>query len=541
MALIDRLRWRFASLPRRIIDRLFLEKRSERPADERQWELTSDELAAYHRVRVAEISEVDLVDDRTWSDLEMGRICRRLDRSVTPLGSQYLYSHLRCHEDDPGILAANAEALKSLRANPAAVERLRRSLAQLNRGGAARLAEVLFGTPLTTPRQYRIFYLLSAAAILCPFGLLISPWFLAPSVGFWVLNIALHYIYGESVVARGPALKSLAVLVGCVPKMCEALRGTDLPEAIEINSLAGTARKVQKQISRAFLRNYAGDDITAIITEYLNLLCLFELSAFCRATVAVNEEQSDLARLFRIIARLDAFQGLAAALFEYPSICVPEFQPGRSFTLVAVYHPLLNHPVSNTVAGTGRSILLSGTNMSGKTTFIKTLGVNLILAQTLGLCLAEKAVLPSARVRTLIDRQDTILTGQSYFFFEATELLRMLKEAEQPGRQFWFILDEIFRGTNTIERVAAGAAVLNHLSQRGFVVASTHDYELTNLLKKEFDSYHFSEVVDGNEARFDYRLRKGPCTTRNAIKLLALAGYPNSVIDLAESLQFERQ
>lgn len=541
MALIDRLRWRFVTLPRRIIDRLFFEKRAQRPAFERQWELTSDELTAYHRVRVAKINPVDLVDDRTWSDLEMGKIYLHLDRSVTPPGAQYLYSFLRSHESKPETLATNADAINTLKGKPALVERLRSSLEQLNRGGAAGLAEVLFGRPLTAPRHHRVFYLLSAAAILCPFGLLISPWFLVPSVGFWILNITLHYVYGENVVARGPALKSLAVLVGCVPKICEALRGTDFPEAIEINSLAGTARKVQKQISRAFLRNYAGDDITAIITEYLNLLCLFELSAFCRAILAVNEEQAGLASIFRIIARLDAFQGLSAALSEYPSVCVPEFQSGRSFTLVAVYHPLLNHPVSNTVAGSGKSILLSGTNMSGKTTFIKTLGVNLILAQTLGLCLAEKAVLPLARVRTLIDRQDTIITGQSYFFFEATQLLCMLKEAEQPGRQFWFILDEIFRGTNTIERVAAGAAVLNHLSRRGFVVASTHDYELTNLLKNEFDSYHFSEVVDGNEARFDYRLRKGPCTTRNAIKLLGLAGYPKSVIELAESLQFERK
>lgn len=84
--------------------------------------------------------------------------------------------------------------------------------------------------------------------------------------------------------------------------------------------------------------------------------------------------------------------------------------------------------------------------------------------------------------------------------------------------------------------VAAGAAVLNHLNRCGFVIASTHDRELTSLLRNEFDPYHFSEVIAGNEAHFDYRLRKGPSTTRNAIKLLGLAGYPQSVIALAEKI-----
>lgn len=84
--------------------------------------------------------------------------------------------------------------------------------------------------------------------------------------------------------------------------------------------------------------------------------------------------------------------------------------------------------------------------------------------------------------------------------------------------------------------MAAGAAVLSYLNQHGVVVASTHDPELNRLLAATFDSYHFSEVLDGNQARFDYQLRKGPCTKRNAIRLLALAGYPLEIVAQAERL-----
>jgi hypothetical protein len=112
----------------------------------------------------------------------------------------------------------------------------------------------------------------------------------------------------------------------------------------------------------------------------------------------------------------------------------------------------------------------------------------------------------------------------------------MLNDAAQSGREYWFVLDEIFRGTNTLERVSAGGAVLNYLTSHGLVIASTHDHELCTLLCNDFDLYHFSEVINGNEARFDYRLRQGPCTTRNAIKLMAIAGFPKSVTDLADKL-----
>ncbi|HET7623796.1 MAG TPA: hypothetical protein VFM25_00930, partial [Verrucomicrobiae bacterium] len=127
---------------------------------------------------------------------------------------------------------------------------------------------------------------------------------------------------------------------------------------------------------------------------------------------------------------------------------------------------------------------------------------------------------------------------QSYFIFEATELLRMMNE--ENGRRGLFLLDEIFRGTNSRERIAAGAAVLKYLASRGLVFASTHDDELTTLLRNEFDSYHFSEIVENGTARFDYLLRKGPCLTRNAIHLLTMAGYPKQVTDFAAQLATAR-
>lgn len=252
--------------------------------------------------------------------------------------------------------------------------------------------------------------------------------------------------------------------------------------------------------------------------------------------MAVNQERPALLRLFRLVARLDAWQGLASTLSEFGCICSAERSADNGFALTEVYHPLLAIPVANTIQSDGNSLLFTGTNMAGKTTFIKALAINALLAQTVGFCMARKAVLPWVRLRTLLNRDDSVMAGQSYFFFEALLLLRLQGEGNDQDYVTWFVLDELFRGTNTVERVAASTAVLAHLARQGLVIATTHDTQLVSLLEPQFKSYHFSEILDERGARFDYKLRDGRCSTRNAIKLLALAGYPKEVIETAEQI-----
>ena len=173
--------------------------------------------------------------------------------------------------------------------------------------------------------------------------------------------------------------------------------------------------------------------------------------------------------------------------------------------------------------------------MAGKTVFIRTAGINVILAQTLNFCAAKQAVVPRAIVRSAIRREDNLAAGQSYFFAEIRQILDFTR-AEIDGPRHLFLLDEIFRGTNTVERIAASTAVLRHLARRQIVLATTHDVELQELLADTFDMYHFNDqVVDGHYS-FDYRIQRGPAQSRNAIKLLAISGYPTGIIDEAETL-----
>jgi DNA mismatch repair ATPase MutS len=161
---------------------------------------------------------------------------------------------------------------------------------------------------------------------------------------------------------------------------------------------------------------------------------------------------------------------------------------------------------------------------------VRALGVNAVLAQTLNTACASRWSAPLLRVRTFIGRADSIVEGKSYYLAEAEAVLSLIR-AKEDGRQHLFLLDEIFRGTNTTERIAAAAAVLAHLNRGDdLVVVATHDLEVLDLLGGTFAPHHFTEQIDESGLTFDYRIRPGPSSTRNAIALLKFMSYPDSVV-----------
>lgn len=191
-------------------------------------------------------------------------------------------------------------------------------------------------------------------------------------------------------------------------------------------------------------------------------------------------------------------------------------------------------PVPNSVVLDGRSALISGSNMTGKTAFMKTVGVNIVFAQTLGFCLATSAMIRRSGVMAAIRGEQGIENGKSRYLAEIQAILEFIQLAATGDCRI-FIIDEIFSGTNTAERIAAGNAVLDDLSQHAQVLATTHDVELQELLSARFERLHFREDPDVDGV-FDYRLRVGASTERNAIRLLDRVGFPARIIDEATRL-----
>jgi DNA mismatch repair ATPase MutS len=171
--------------------------------------------------------------------------------------------------------------------------------------------------------------------------------------------------------------------------------------------------------------------------------------------------------------------------------------------------------------------------------------VTVIMAQTIKTCIAERYRSPVLRVRSCIGRSDDLLHGKSYYLGEVEAVLELVAASALPD-QHLLLFDELFRGTNAVERIAAGEAVLRHLTRtdRHVVIAATHDGELLDLLRDRYRPFHFTDRLDADGLVFEYRLQPGPATTRNAIALLKLHGAPASVVaralELASKLDRQR-
>ena len=256
----------------------------------------------------------------------------------------------------------------------------------------------------------------------------------------------------------------------------------------------------------------------------------------------LEHKRSELNEIFDFVGNVDTLQSIASLREELPTYCKPKID-GKYKTLYAkeIYHPLIQNCVANNVNMNQKSMLLTGSNMSGKTTFIRTIGVNALTAFTINTSFAKSFSLPRMNIWTAIRINDDLLNDKSYYFEEVLTIKKMIDKI-QNGHANLFLLDEIFKGTNTIERISAGKAVLSSLNQNtNLVFVSTHDIELADLLKTEYDLCHFNEQVDNDTINFDYKLKTGKLKFRNAIRILEINDYPghitNEAFEISENLE----
>jgi hypothetical protein len=231
---------------------------------------------------------------------------------------------------------------------------------------------------------------------------------------------------------------------------------------------------------------------------------------------------------------LDALSLLAGVRRDNPDWCVPAIAREPLFEADGLAHPLLepSRRVSNDVriGPPGTLLLVTGSNMSGKSTLLRSIGLNIVLAQAGSVVAATRLSLPPSDLETSLRVQDSLELGLSYFMAALARLKGVVDAAqhERPGRVLFYLLDEILQGTNSVERAIAVRAITRHLLDAGAIGAmTTHDLGLATEepLAQAAQLMHFTEIVDPDgHMRFDYRLRPGIATSRNAIRLMKMIG-----------------
>jgi hypothetical protein len=237
--------------------------------------------------------------------------------------------------------------------------------------------------------------------------------------------------------------------------------------------------------------------------------------------------------------QFEAFSSLAAYRFEHPTDPFPEIAvlphqsdvPHPRFDGVALAHPLIPaaHVVPNDVSldGDTRLLVISGSNMSGKSTLLRTVGVNAVLALAGAPVRAASLRLTPLAIGATLRIQDSLQEGRSRFYAEITRI-REVAETAGRGQPLLFLLDELFHGTNSHDRLVGASGVLRSLVDRGAIgLITTHDLALTavaDTLAPHAVNVHFEDWFDGGEIRFDYTMKPGPVTRSNAVALMRAVG-----------------
>lgn len=474
----------------------------------------------------------DVVDDKTWTDLEFPQIFSRLNAAVTLVGSQVLYRQLRRLDVDAEVLADRQAAREVLTTQASLREKIQMLLWRFGKRSRSHLVDYLFGRLDDVP-THRLGWSLWCLACVVIFATAIVAhlptwvWIAVLFVNF-VLILKTHW----QVTRDNEAMMSCMALIDAADAFAAMHREhPDLPQLARLH--AGKARRAQMRRALRWLF-LAKREPFSWLGIWLNLACAMELVIHACAIQRFRNLRKHIVPDFELVGELDASIAVASFLQPFGTHCRPEFTDMAKLVIADGCHPLLPEGVTNSIRLEQRSALVTGSNMAGKTTFIKMLGINVVLARTLGVCLASRAVIPRVQVLASIQGGHSVASGKSHYFAEV-ERIKSFFDAANREHFSLLIIDELFSGTNTVERIAIARSVLETLADHAIVLTTTHDVELQTTLKAHYDCYHFQEDPDV-DGYFDYRLRQGPTRVCNAIRLLAEMGFPQSVTTKAMAL-----
>ena len=505
-------------------------------------------IAAAHRDRVAATGTTSM-DDRTWADLNMDAVFSALDRTASTLGRQALYHRLRTVPTggNPDAFEALVERMTT---DKPARKRAKRALGRLRDAHGYNLWWLLEQDALDVRPWYIAFPLLTATTVTLLL-LLLTPWWprIVPLlIVAMVTNLVVRFSTDTRVFGLASAFRQLAPVIATAQSLrflqgtdAEAITGPLQSEVPKLGRLKTIARWVSGDpFMLAVIPNPLAivlTDFSNTIYDYLNLAFLLDANGVYFGAGELRTHGAALLRVIAAMGDVDTAISVAAYRDTAGVWTRPRFvQPGTAAALNEIRHPLVNDAVPNTVAlAPGHGALVTGSNMSGKSTFLRTVGVAAVMGQTINTCLAAEYAAPVFHVRSCIGRTDDLLAGKSYYIVEVESLLELVQAGASPAPHL-FLLDELFRGTNAVERIAAGQAVLEELldGESGrtphVVLAATHDAELVDLLSGTYTAFHFGDRVGPEGLTFDHKLQPGRATSRNAITLLRLQGAPERLV-----------
>lgn len=457
------------------------------------------------------------IDDKTWSDLDLDELFQQLNFNFSAIGEMRLFATLR------GMYAIEDEQLiETFKKHRSFREFVSLKLAQIGKSVYPKYPDEI----QTIPRQ--TLHMLSP---IFPFiGLIVIP-FSVPLGGFIAIAALIYNVFLSSKLKKSfeDELNSM-YYTSNVLKRARAISLHDEAPQLDVNfSHFKTARYLSGIVGSA-----SGADEAAMLSNVIKSMFNLDYVLFHLIQQSFKEHEDEVLACYDYIGMMDNHYSIALWRETLDTQVKPETTDQPTIDFDGIIHPLLPDAVPNDL-NIQQHILLTGSNASGKSTFMKAVAINLILAQYTNTALADRFVCKPGHIYTSMANQDDVMSGDSYFMAEIKSVRRLFN---LPSDHFnYCFIDEIFKGTNTTERVAASDSVLAYLAayDNYRILAATHDIELAEWLQQQYANYHFNEDIQDDKIHFDYKIKKGKANTRNAIELLRITNFPERVYSDAKA------
>lgn len=470
------------------------------------------------------------IDNITWNDLNMNDLFTRINNTQSSVGGEFLYNMLRTPLFDEAKLKTRDKVIQYFQDNYIERGKIQFIIAKLGKNKEARISDS-FNYEYTKSKKLVYYRILSVLPLI-----FIGLFFLNKAwIILFIISLAFNsFLHFANFKAKGYEANTITYIISLV-QCADRIKKLNINDLKKYFPKAEDSINKMKSIKRGtfiFADSNSTNEMD-IIAEYFKMFLLLDLIKFEKINSVISKNTSALKDVYEFVGTIDSFIAIASYRESLSCYTRPIFKGLKQLNFKDIYHPLIDDPVSNSCE-VHKSILITGSNASGKSTFLKTIAINSILAQTIYTCFARSYESSFFKTYTSMAIKDDIMGSDSYYIAEIKSLKRVVDNTNDKIPCICFI-DEILRGTNTIERIAASSEVLNYIVNRNCLcISATHDIKLTNILHSVFENYHFQEYIEDDEIFFDYNLYKGKSNTRNAIKLLNIMGYGSNIVSRAE-------
>lgn len=505
-------------------------------------EYTSEELNRIARFYQHKHIE-NVVDDITWNDLNMDGIFAMMNYAQSSAGEEYLYAMLRqprLSNEDGSLsrMEAHINYMMSHEDERLDTMMLLKELGKTGKYSVFDYMDYLENLGRKSNMKHYIANLLLLACV----GII----YVEASAGVMLLiamiciNIVTYMKEKNTVAPYVTTFAYIMRMLTCADQIIHKSYGSEMDDYLRsLQEKRGRFNAFVKDSDMVLKIGNAGGSIGDIILDYIKMVTHIDLIKFNKMLRILQDNKQESMDIVEAIGYLDAVISIGYFRAALPHYCVPELVEGfdEPLTISEGFHPTIAHPVSNSFSQK-KGMLVTGSNASGKSTFLKMTAINAVLAQTIHTCAAKSYHGNYYRIYSSMALRDNLASGESYYIVEIKALKRIVDAAAESSQSpLLCFVDEVLRGTNTVERIAASVQILRKLSEHGiYCFAATHDIELTHLLEDVYDNCHFEEEVRDGDVLFSYRLLDGRAHTRNAIRLLEIIGFSDEIIKKADNM-----